>query len=109
MLSKKAILGLFVDGRPLEADIKVESVNLPPNSKVHIGAPNPDLGVSGYVRGSLPLWELGPTLMLSSLLSSLDATAIYMCGPDFQGMFWGDRPQRLSTGCHWNCSLCDAS
>ena len=96
MLSKKAILGMFVDGRPLEADIKVESVNLPPNSKVHIGAPNPDLGVSGYVRGSLPPWELGPTLMLSTLLSSLDATAIYMCGPDFQGMFWGDRPQRLS-------------
>ena len=96
MLSKKAILGMFVDGRPLEAEIKVESANLPPNSRVHIGVPNPDLAVSGYVRGSLPPWELGPTLMLSTLLSSLDATAMYMSGPDFQGMFWGDRPQRLS-------------
>jgi hypothetical protein len=96
MLSKKAILGMYVDGRPLEAEIKVESVNLPPTSKVHVGVPNPDLAVSGYVRGSLPPWELGPTLMLSTLLSTLDATAMYMSGPDFQGMFWGDRPQRLS-------------
>lgn len=96
MLSKKAILGMTVDGRALESEIKVESVNLPPNSKVHIGVPNPNLAVSGYVRGTLPPWELGPTLMLTTLLTTLDATAMYTSGPDFQGMFWGDRPQRLS-------------
>jgi hypothetical protein len=96
MLSKKALLGLYVDGRPVEAEVKVESVNLPPNSRVHIGVPNPQLAVSGYVPGTLPQWEVGPTLMLSALLSSLDSTAIYTSGPDFQGMFWGDRPQRLS-------------
>ena len=96
MLSRKAVLGMFVDGRPLEAEVRVESVNLPPNTRVHIGVPNPNLAVSGYVRGSLPLWELGPTLLMSSILARLDATAIFTSGPDFQGMFWGDRPQRLS-------------
>mmetsp|Transcript_30241 Transcript_30241/g.46140 ORF Transcript_30241/g.46140 Transcript_30241/m.46140 type:complete len:3721 (-) Transcript_30241:46-11208(-) len=96
MLSKKALIGLFVDGRSLGAEIKVESVNLPPNSKVHIGVPNPTLATSGYVGGLLPLWELGPTLMLSTVLSGHEATAMYTSGADFQGMFWGDRPQRLS-------------
>ena len=96
LLSRKALLGIFVDGRPLEAEVRVESVNLPPNTRVHIGVPNPTLAVSGYVRGTLPPWELGPTLMLSTILSSIDATALFISGPDFQGMFWGDRPQRLS-------------
>ena len=96
MLSRKAVIGLFVDGRPLEAEVRVESVNLPPNARVHIGVPNPQLAVSGYVRGTLPPWELGPTLMIGAILTNIDATAIFMSGPDFQGMFWGDRPQRLS-------------
>ncbi|CAB9525814.1 Lipopolysaccharide-responsive and beige-like anchor protein [Seminavis robusta] len=96
MMSRKAMLNLFVDGRPLEADVKVESVNLPPNSKVIIGAPNPTLATSGIIRGSMPHWEVGSVLMLSTILLDLDATAIFTFGPDFPGLFWGDRPQRLS-------------
>ena len=96
MMSRKAMLNLFVDGRPLEADVKVDSVNLPPNSRVLVGAPNPTLATSGIVRGVIPQWELGSTLMLSTILLDLDATAIFTFGPDFPGLFWGDRPQRLS-------------
>ncbi|CAB9513000.1 expressed unknown protein [Seminavis robusta] len=83
MMSRKAMLNLFVDGRPLEADVKVESVNLPPNSKVIIGAPNPTLATSGIIRGSMPHWEVGSVLMLSTILLDLDATAIFTFGPDF--------------------------
>lgn len=96
LLSRKAILGMYVDGRPLESEIRVESVNLPPNSAVHIGVPNPNLASSGHVRGSLPLWDLGPSLLISAVVTPLDATAMFIYGPDFEGMFWGDRPQRLS-------------
>lgn len=96
MMSRKAMLNLFVDGRPLEADIKVDSVNLPPNSKVVVGAPNALLATSGIVRGVIPQWEVGSVLMLSTILLDLDATAIFTFGPDFPGLFWGDRPQRLS-------------
>jgi Beige/BEACH domain/PH domain associated with Beige/BEACH/WD domain, G-beta repeat len=96
MMSRKAMLNLFVDGRPLETDVKVDSVNLPPNSKVVIGAPNPTLATSGLVRGPIPPWEVGSVLMLSTILLDLDATAIFTFGPDFPGLFWGDRPQRLS-------------
>ena len=96
MLSRKSVFSIFVDGRPLEAEIRVDSVNLPPNSRVIIGAPNPALAASGAVRGMLPFWEVGPTLMLSTVLLDLDATAIFAYGPDFPGLLWGDRPQRLS-------------
>jgi len=96
MMSRRALLNLFVDGRPLEADVKVESVNLPPNSKVVVGAPNALLATSGIVRGVMPQWEVGSILMLSTILLDLDATAIFTFGPDFPGLFWGDRPQRLS-------------
>jgi hypothetical protein len=96
MMGRKSVFVIYVDGRPLEAEVKIESVNLPPNSRVIIGAPNPAVAVSGVVRGMLPIWDLGPTLMLSTALMELDATAMFIFGPDFQGMFWGDRPQRLS-------------
>ena len=96
MMGRKSVFVIYVDGRPLEAEVKVESVNLPPNSRVIIGAPNPAVAVSGVVRGMLPLWDLGPTLMLSTVLMDLDATAMFIFGPDFEGIFWGDRPQRLS-------------
>jgi hypothetical protein len=96
MLGRKSIVTLYVDGRPLESDVKVENINLPPTAQIHIGAPNPKLAASGVVRGSLPFWELGPSLMLSKVLSSKEATAIYAAGPDFDGLFWGDRPQRMS-------------
>lgn len=96
MIKQKAVLGIYIDGRPLEAEARVDSVNLPPNSRVHIGSPNPALASSGIVRGPLPHWEMGPTMMLSIILGDLDATAIYTHGPDFEGLFWGDRPQRLS-------------
>jgi hypothetical protein len=96
MISRKTVFSIFVDGRPLEAEVRVESVNLPPNSRVIIGAPNPALAASGVVRGMLPLWELGPALMLSTVLLDLDATAIYTYGPDFPALLWGDRAQRLS-------------
>jgi hypothetical protein len=96
MMGRKSVFVMYVDGRPLEAEVKIESVNLAPNAKVIIGAPNPSVAVSGVVRGMIPIWELGPCSMLSTVLMELDATAIFIHGPDFQGLFWGDRPQRLS-------------
>jgi hypothetical protein len=96
VLARKATLGLFVDGRPLEADVRLDNISLPPNACVYIGVPNPYIAVNAVVKGALPLWDLGPTLMLSTVISSLDATAFFMSGPDFPGAFWGDRPQRLS-------------
>ena len=96
MMSRKSAFCLYVNGRALEAEIRVESVNLPPNSRVIVGAPNPALAASGIVRGMLPVWELGPSIMLSTVLLDLDATAIFAHGPDFPGMLWGDRPQRTS-------------
>ena len=96
MLGRKATLTLFIDGRPVEAEAKVEAFNIPPTARVHIGVPNPMLASSGIVRGSLPVWDLGPALLLSTVLTLRDATAMYTAGPDFPGLFWGDRPQRLS-------------
>ena len=96
MIARKSVFTIFVDGRPLEAEVRVESVNLPPNSRVVIGAPNAALAISGILRGSLPEWEIGPTLLLSAVLLDLDATAIYTYGPAFSSLLWGDRPQRLS-------------
>ena len=96
MLGRKAVLTLFIDGRPVEAEVKVDACNIPPSSRVHIGVPNPVLASSGLVRGSLPIWDLGPSLLLSTVLTLRDATAMYTAGPDFPGLFWGDRPQRLS-------------
>jgi Beige/BEACH domain/PH domain associated with Beige/BEACH len=96
MITRKSVFSIFVDGRPLEAEVRVESVNLPPNARVVIGAPNAALAVSGILRGSLPEWEVGPMLLLSTVLLDLDATAIYTYGPAFPSLLWGDRPQRLS-------------
>ena len=96
MMARKSSCMIYVDGRALEADVKIESIAFPPNSRVLIGAPNPAVAVSGVVRGMLPIWDLGPTLMLSNVLMDLDATSMFIFGPDFQGLFWGDRPQRLS-------------
>ena len=96
MMGRKSVFAVYVDGRPLEADVKIESVNIAPNAKLTIGAPNPAVAISGVVRGMIPIWELGPTLLLSTVLMELDATAVFVHGPDFQGLFWGDRPQRLS-------------
>lgn len=96
MINRKSNFSIFVDGRPLEVEVRVDNVNLPPNSRVIVGAPNPTLAVSGVVRGLLPTWELGPMMLLSTVLLDLDATAIYAYGPDFPGLLWGDRPQRLS-------------
>lgn len=96
MILRKSVFAIYVDGRPLEAEAKVESVNMPPNSRVIIGAPNPTFATSGIVRGVIPEWDLGSTLMLSTILLDLDATALFIFGPEFPGFFWGDRPQRLS-------------
>jgi hypothetical protein len=96
MLARKAVVTLYIDGRSVESDAKVEAFNLPPTARIHIGVPNPVLASSGIVRGSLPLWDLGPTLLVSSVLGLRDATAMYTAGPEFPGLFWGDRPQRLS-------------
>jgi hypothetical protein len=96
MLGRKAVLTLFIDGRPVESEAKVDSFSLPPTARVHIGVPNPVLASSGIIRGNLPVWDLGPALLLSTVLGLRDATAMYTAGPDFPGLFWGDRPQRLS-------------
>jgi len=95
-LTKKTVLGLCVDGRALEADIKIDPLSLPPKTKLYIGVPNPFIAGSGMVRGDLPLWELGSTLLMSTILGPRDAMSIFAAGPDFCGQFWGDRPQRLS-------------
>ena len=96
VLSRKAIIGLCVDGKPLKVDIKIDAVSLPPTSMMYIGVPNPILAFSGIIRGSLPIWELGSILLLSRILGPRDAISIFAAGPDFHGQFWGDRPQRLS-------------
>ena len=96
VISRKAVFSLYVDGRPLEADVRVDSPPLPPNSKVLIGSPNPALAASGIVRGKLPVWEMGPCLLLSTVLLDLDATALFSYGPTFPGLVWGDRPERDS-------------
>jgi hypothetical protein len=96
MMGRKSVIAMYVDGRPLEAEIKIDSVNIAPNARVLIGAPNAVVSASGIVRGMIPTWDLGPSLLLSTVLMELDATAIFIYGPDFEGLFWGDRPQRLS-------------
>ena len=96
MMSRKSALCIYVDGRPLEAEVKVDTIILPPNSRIIIGAPNPAFAVSGIVRGVIPVWELGPFLLLSAVLLDYDAVAIYSYGERFPGLLWGDRPQRLS-------------
>lgn len=96
MMGRKSLIAMYVDGRPLDAEMKIDSINIAPNARVLIGAPNAVIAASGIIRGMIPNWELGPTLMLSTVLMELDATAIFIYGPDFEGLFWGDRPQRLS-------------
>lgn len=96
VLNRKTVLGLCVDGRPLEVDLKVDSVPLPPNAKVHVGVPNSYLARQGMVFGPLPVWDAGSILLVSTILGPRDAMSIYAAGPDFRGQFWGDRPQRLS-------------
>jgi len=96
MLGRKAVVSLYVDGSALSEDVKVDSINLPPTASVHIGAPNPKLAASGIVRGLLPYWELGPSLMTGTVMTSQEATAIYASGPEFDGLFWGICSQRSS-------------
>lgn len=96
MISRKSTFCLFVNGRGLEAEVRIDSLTLPPSARVLVGCPNPALAASGIVRGALPVWEAGPILMLSTVLLDLDATAIYTYGPCFPGALWGDRPQRTS-------------
>jgi len=96
VLSRKAIIGLCIDGKPLEVDIKIDAVSLRPSSSVYIGVPNPMLASSGMIRGALPSWDLGSTLLISKILGPKDALAIFAVGPKFHGQFWGDRPLRSS-------------
>ena len=96
MMGRKSLIAMYVDGRPLDAELKIDSLNITPNARLLIGAPNAVIAASGVVRGLIPNWQLGPTLLLSTVLMELDATAIFIYGPDFEGLFWGDRPQRLS-------------
>ena len=96
VLSRKAIIGLCVDGTPLEVDIKIDAVPLRPSSSVYIGVPNPMLASSGIIRGALPLWDLGSSLLISKILGPNDALAIFAVGPEFHGQFWGDRPLHTS-------------
>ena len=103
MMSRKSVFSIFVDGRPLEAEVKVDTVNLPPNARMIIGAPNPALAASGIVKGKIPVWEMGPCFLLSTVLLELDATAIYSYGPDFPGLLWGDRPERQSLSATASC------
>ena len=96
VLSRKTVLGLCVDGRPLEVDLKIDSVPLPPNSKLYVGRPNDYLSCQGIVDGALPSWEAGSILLVSTILGPRDAMSIFAAGPDFRSQFWGDSPQRLS-------------
>ena len=96
VLSRKAFIGLCVDGRALEKDVKVDAVALTRNSIMRVGVPNPILAFGGTIVGSLPFWELGSMLLLSRILGPRDAVSIFSAGPEFHGQFWGDRPQRLS-------------
>ena len=96
VMSRKSVMILCVDGRPLEVETKVDSILLPPTARMYVGVPNPVLATSGAVRGSLPPWELGTMLLVTTILGIRDATSIFAAGPDFAGIFWGDRPQRLS-------------
>ena len=100
MLSRKALIGLAIDGRALDGDIKIDPVILPSKSRIYIGVPNPVLIISGIVSGPLLIWEMGSILLFSTVLSARDATSIYLYGPDYEGNFWGDSPQRLSLSSH---------
>ena len=95
LLSRKAVVGMCLDGSPLDADIKIDSILLPPTAKMYIGVPNPTLASRGF-QGFLPVWEVGSILLFSTILGIPDATSIFAAGPDFNGQFWGDRPERLS-------------
>lgn len=96
VLSRKTIIGLCVDGRPLEVDLKIDSVPLSPQSMLKVGIPNPYLCENGIVDGYLPEWDAGSLLLISTILGPRDAMSIFAAGPDFRGQFWGDRPQRMS-------------
>ena len=72
------MLSICVDGQPLEADIKTDVVSLPTTARMPIGVPNPELAISGIVRGQLQEWELGSTLLLSTLLTPRNATSQFM-------------------------------
>ncbi|GKY94279.1 hypothetical protein MPSEU_000393700 [Mayamaea pseudoterrestris] len=96
MMSRKSSFSLFINGRALEAEVRIDSVTLPLNASVIIGAPNPTLAASGIVRGRISPWELGPCILLSMVLLDLDAAAVHACGPNFPSILWGDRPQRMS-------------
>lgn len=96
LMNRKSNMSLHIDGRQIDADVKVDSLSFPPSSRVHIGVSNPILSASGIVRGSLPIWELGPFFLTSGVLNNKDAMSIFSTGPDFLGLFWGDSPQRLS-------------
>ncbi len=96
VLSRKTVLGLCVDGRPLEVDLKIDSVPLQPTSRIYIGVPNSTIVGGSIIEDNLPEWEAGSILLLSTILGPRDAMSIFAAGPDFHGQFWGDRPQRLS-------------
>jgi hypothetical protein len=96
MMSRKSTVSLYINGRSLEAEVRVDAVTFPSKSKISVGVPNPTLAVSGIVRGRMPTWEAGNLLLLTTVLLDYDATAIYCYGPHFPGLLWGDRPQRTS-------------
>ena len=96
VLSRKTVLGLCVDGRPLEVDLKIDTVPLQPTSRVYVGVPNATVVGGNILEEKLPVWEAGSILLLSTIMGPRDAMSIFAAGPDYHGQFWGDRPQRLS-------------
>ena len=76
VLSRKAQIGLVIDGRAMDADTKIDPVMLPSKSRIYIGVPNPILIISGIVSGPLQTWEMGSFILFSTVLSPRDSVLI---------------------------------
>ena len=106
LLGKKVQLNLYVNGKDV-GEVKIDQINLPLSSRCLIGCCNPKLLESGkkYLRGSMPQVEVSSVTLISRVLSSMEASAIFFVGPDFDSVFWGNSPQRSSLRANASCAL----
>ena len=106
LLGKRVHLNLYVNGESI-GEVKIDQVNIPLSGRCLIGCCNPKLLESAkkYLRGPLPPFELGQATLMGTVLSAMDASSMFLAGPDFDGVFWGDNPQRNSLRAIASCAL----
>jgi len=97
LLGKKSQMILYVDGRTI-GEVKVDQVNLPSCSRAFLGCCNSYLlqHAKKYLRGPMPIFEVGMFCLFSKPLTSREASAAFFVGPEFEGECWGDSPERHS-------------